>query len=181
METLPGEDEQGPVVIIRNMVLDDLYRGFLDTFAGWKPTGLTIDEACRVFATREHHSGLLYTAVAIVLPDGEVAGTATMLVEPKYLHQGGVCGHVEDVVVREEYRHLGVGAKLVEHLVEVARSSRLYKLTLSCRPELTPFYTRCGFEQTEVTMSRYLCDSSSAGTTEGSPRTSSSKSSGSAD
>jgi glucosamine-phosphate N-acetyltransferase len=42
-----------------------------------------------------------------------VMGTTTLLIEQKFIHNGGKVGHIEDVGVRKEFQGLGIGTKLI--------------------------------------------------------------------
>src|SRR6185437_1862307 len=41
-----------------------------------------------------------------------VVGSATMLIEPKFIHNLGRVAHIEDVVVRNNFRRLQIGSKI---------------------------------------------------------------------
>lgn len=85
-------------------------------------------------------------------PDGEVIGTTTLLVEKKFIHRGGLVGHIEDVAVANGYQGRGVGSSLVEAAVRRAKEIGCYKCILDCRPELVGFYEGLGFSRHEVGM-----------------------------
>jgi ribosomal protein S18 acetylase RimI-like enzyme len=40
---------------------------------------------------------------------GRIVGAGTLLIEPKFIHQCGWTGHIEDIVVHEDARGLGLG------------------------------------------------------------------------
>lgn len=56
--------------------------------------------------------------------------------------------HIEDVVVDFKHRHRGFGQKIIKHLVELAKASACYKITLDAKLELASFYKSCGFHET---------------------------------
>ncbi len=41
--------------------------------------------------------------------DGKIIGAGTLLVEPKFIRECGFTGHIEDIVVHEEARGMGLG------------------------------------------------------------------------
>jgi len=58
-------------------------------------------------------------------------------------------GYMEDVFVDEEYRGKGIGTKLVNELIEIAKRQNCYKLFATSRYERTKvhdLYTKIGFE-----------------------------------
>lgn len=60
--------------------------------------------------------------------------------------RGGHFGHIEDIVVKPTSRNSGIGTAIVKRLVEIAEEKGCYKVVLSCREELVPFYGRVGFK-----------------------------------
>lgn len=137
-----------PPIVIRHMYATDLRRGFLAALASLKPCDLTDDEAIQVFRSRLRQKIRTYVA----LLDDRVVGTATLLIEPKFIHSGGVVGHIEDVAVHQAYQHHGVGALLIRHLLEECRGARCYKVILDCAEDVIPFYEKLGFHRWERAM-----------------------------
>jgi len=88
--------------------------------------------------------------------DGLIVGTATLLIEPKIIHNLSYVGHIEDVVVRESHRQHGIGGKLVKHCVSYASATGAYKLILDCNDENIHFYERFGFKKKENQMALYV-------------------------
>ena len=86
--------------------------------------------------------------------NGKIVGSATLLIEQKFIHNGGHVGHIEDVVVSKEFEGRGIGIKLVTSLLEKADTMNCYKTILDCKDELIPFYERIGFKQ-ESNQMRY--------------------------
>jgi len=84
--------------------------------------------------------------------EGEIVGTATLLVENKLLHYGSRVGHIEDVVVNKHKRLKGVGRELIEKCVEHAKYTQCYKIILDCSDDNVPFYESCGFRVAERCM-----------------------------
>jgi GNAT superfamily N-acetyltransferase len=89
---------------------------------------------------------------------GHVVGAGTVVIEPKFIHEGGLVGHVEDVVVDSALRGKGIGKRLVQQLVLIANESGCYKVILDCAEENVPFYTICGFTRKEIMMVKYFED-----------------------
>jgi glucosamine-phosphate N-acetyltransferase len=133
---------------IRLMDATDLDRGFLDALRALKPIELTPEKAIEIY--RDRLKSRVRTYVAII--DSDIAGTASLFIEPKFIHSGGVVGHIEDVAVRPEFQKHGVGRALVEHLLEVCREFHCYKVILDCAEAVIPFYERLGFHRWERAM-----------------------------
>lgn len=86
----------------------------------------------------------------------EIVGTASIWFELKLIHNLGVKGHIEDVVVKKEFRKYGLGKLLIEQLKEIAMENKCYKVILSCNEENKPFYESCLFTSKEVEMHLYM-------------------------
>ena len=79
--------------------------------------------------------------------DGDkIVGSTTLLIEQKFIHDGGLVGHIEDVVVRKDYEGKGIGMKIVMSLLEVAKERKCYKTILDCKDDVKQFYERIGFK-----------------------------------
>jgi glucosamine-phosphate N-acetyltransferase len=88
-----------------------------------------------------------------VAVDGEeVLGTATLIIERKFIHQGGWAGRVEEVAVRRDRQHQGIGTALMEHVNQRARELGCYKVVLSCSDANVRFYERTGYHVHDVGM-----------------------------
>jgi len=88
--------------------------------------------------------------------DGKIVGTISLLLEQKFLRNGAVAGHLEDVAVRDGYEGQGIWWWLVTHAVSEAKKHNCYKIILDCNEKLLWFYSKYGFEAKEVCMKMYL-------------------------
>ena len=141
-------------MIIRLMDATDLNRGFLQALGALKPVDLTEQQAVDVY--RDRLKSRIRTYVAII--DGRIAGTAAVFIEPKFIHAGGVVGHIEDVAVHPGFQKHGVGKALVLHLLDVCRQFKCYKVILDCAEGVIPFYEKIGFHRWERAMRIDLLD-----------------------
>ena len=126
---------------VRQMFATDLERGFLECLAAFSPLSLTRDQAVEVFQHRLRARISTYVA----LEAGRVIGTASLFIEPKFLHNGGLVGHIEDVAVLPTLQGRGIGGMIVNHLVGVCREHGCYKVILDCAESLIPYYEKQGF------------------------------------
>jgi glucosamine-phosphate N-acetyltransferase len=145
VHTLPAVEETSPAqpedLEVRELTVADLGRGFLEALASLSVVGLTPEEAVPFFHERLAAGIRTYVARA----DNEVLGTASLLVERKFIHSGGLVGHIEDVAVRRDLQRKGLGTALMRHVVEEARRLGCYKVILDCADDRVGFYTRLGF------------------------------------
>jgi glucosamine-phosphate N-acetyltransferase len=131
---------------IREIDEADLDRGFLDALAHLSDLGgLSPKEASAILEkTRRNPTHHILVAVD---DDGQVLGTTTLLVEQKFIHRGGLVGHIEDVAVGPGNEGRGVGSAVVKAAVQLARDNGCYKVILDCKPELVDFYAKVGFHR----------------------------------
>lgn len=82
----------------------------------------------------------------------EIVGMTTLLVEPKFIHDCGSLGHIEDVVTRLGYEGQGIGKELVKTVVKRAKKSDCYRVILNCSDANIKFYEKSGFRKRENEM-----------------------------
>ena len=126
---------------IRLLWPTDFDNGFLATLEALRPVDLTSEEAYAVFLDRGPH---LLTYVAVV--NTRIVGTATLRLERKFIHSGGLAGYLEDVAVHKEHQGEGIGKALVDKVISEAFSRGCYKLNLECSAELCEYYAAFGFK-----------------------------------
>ena len=134
-----------PEIIIREIIEADLNNGFLESLDNLrKATNLEINSAKdilkKIILDKNH-------TIHVAELDGKIIGSTTLLIEQKFIHEGGCVGHIEDVVVRKEFEGQGIGMKLVMSLLDIAKQRKCYKTILNCENNLKPFYERIGFKQ----------------------------------
>ena len=139
-------------VKIRVIVESDIDNGFLESLDSLRKASdldkkIGKDILRKIIANPDH-------VIHVAEIDGRIVGSTTLLVEQKFIHNGGRVGHIEDVVVSKEYEGRGLGIKLVSSLLEKAKVMNCYKTILDCSDELIPFYERIGFKQ-ESNQMRY--------------------------
>ena len=85
--------------------------------------------------------------IHVAVDDNKIIGSTTLFIEQKFIHDGVLVGHIEDVVVRKSYEGQGIGMKLVISLLDVAKQRKCYKTILNCEDSLKPFYEKIGFKK----------------------------------
>lgn len=126
----------------------DLDHGLLETLGHLAEVGLTAEEAREVFRARLRTGARTFVALA----NGRIVGTISLLLEQKFIHNGGLVGHIEDVAVHGAYQKQGVASSLVQYVLTEARKVGCYKVVLGCYESLAPFYERLGFRKHDVGM-----------------------------
>ncbi len=133
---------------IRELSGPEINERFLETLTSLAEVGLTVVEAREIFRSQLRTGVRTYVAVI----DGQIVGTATLLVEQKFIHRGGRIGHIEDVAVNRDFQKQGIGTALLQHTTEEARKFGCYKVILSCFPDRVAFYERLGYRRHDVGM-----------------------------
>ena len=133
-----------PEIIIRKISESDLENGFLESLDNLKHASdleqTTAKNILNKILNDENH------IIHVAEYAGKIVGSTTLLIEQKFIHQGGFVGHIEDVVVKKEFEKLGIGMKLVNSLLQVAEERKCYKTILNCEDSLKSFYERIGFK-----------------------------------
>ena len=130
---------------IREIEEDDLENGFLETLDFLRNTrDLDKNKANEILKKIKQNSNHI---IHVAVDDNKIVGSTTLLVEQKFIHDGGLVGHIEDVVVRKEYEGKGIGIKLVMSMLERAKEKNCYKTILDCKDDVKQFYERIGFKR----------------------------------
>ena len=132
-------------LIIRKIIESDLENGFLESLDNLRQaSNLEYNSAKSILkGILENENHIVHVAEL----DGKIVGSTTLLIEQKFIHEGGFVGHIEDVVVKKEFEGQGIGMKLVLSLLDVANEKKCYKTILNCEDTLIPFYEKIGFKQ----------------------------------
>jgi ribosomal protein S18 acetylase RimI-like enzyme len=98
------------------------------------------------------------TTLLVARHDGQIVGMCTLAT---FYIPTGVRSWVEDVVVDENARGLGIGTALVKAAVHLASDARARSVDLTSRPdrsEANLLYQRLGFNRRETNVYRLLLD-----------------------
>jgi glucosamine-phosphate N-acetyltransferase len=130
-------------IIIKELQKEDLWNGFLTTLDSLRQTSnIEKNTAEKIYDKIEDNPNHI---IVVALIDEKVVGTATLLLEFKFIHNGGIVGHIEDVVVDKNYQGQKIGEKIIRYLLEVAKTKGCYKTILDCVEDVKPFYEKLGF------------------------------------
>ena len=137
-------------LIIREIIESDLENGFLESLDHLRQSSNLEPNSARNILKKilENENHIIHVAEL----NGKIVGSTTLLIEQKFIHGGGIVGHIEDVVVNKEFEGHGIGMKLVLSLLGVAKEKKCYKTILNCEDKLLPFYEKIGFKQKSTEM-----------------------------
>uniref|UniRef100_A0AC35FB97 Glucosamine 6-phosphate N-acetyltransferase n=1 Tax=Panagrolaimus sp. PS1159 TaxID=55785 RepID=A0AC35FB97_9BILA len=136
---------------IRPLGTRDFDNGFLQLLSQLTVVGeVTSKEALDRFNSMASMNPLSYYITVIEdIETQKIVGSATLVIELKFIHGIGCRGRIEDVVVDKEKRGLGLAAILNKTLVQLAKNLEVYKLSLECKDALIPFYEKFGYKKDE--------------------------------
>jgi len=130
--------------IIRELEEKDLTRGFLTTLNALRETSnMNNDKALEIFMKIKLNPEHIIVVAEV---KGKIVGSTTLLIEPKFIHQGGIVGHIEDVAVDKNFQGKKIGEKIIKHVLELAKNHGCYKTILDCSDKVKPFYEKLGFK-----------------------------------
>ncbi len=130
---------------IRNLQKEDIHNGFLDTLDSLSPVSdIAMDRADAIFEDITSNPDHL---IIVAEQQGRIVATITLLIEQKFIHSGGLAGHIEDVAVHKSNQGRGIGAMMVRYALDLSKQRGCYKTILDCSEEVKPFYEGLGFRQ----------------------------------
>lgn len=131
--------------IIRKLRKEDIQNGFLITLDSLsQASNIDKNKAEEIFEKIDSTPD--YT-IAVAELEGKVVGATTLLIEQKFIHNGGLVGHIEDVVVDKNHQGQKIGEKIMKFVLEIANNRGCYKTILDCQDGVKPFYEKLGFKQ----------------------------------
>ena len=131
--------------IIRELKKEDLWNGFLKSLDSLKlASDIDKTKAEEVFEKINSNPDHI---IAVAEIDGKIVGATTLLIESKFIHQGGLVGHIEDVSVDKDFQGKKIGEKIMKYLLEVSKNRGCYKTILNCTDDVKRFYEKLGFKQ----------------------------------
>jgi glucosamine-phosphate N-acetyltransferase len=131
--------------IIRELRKEDLWKGFFTSLDSLRETS-SIDKNKANIIFDKINSNPDHMIVVAEL-DGKIVGATTLLIEQKFIHNGGIVGHIEDVAVDKKFQGQKIGEKIIKYLLEYAKNQGCYKTILDCSDDVKPFYEKIGFKK----------------------------------
>ena len=129
---------------IREIIESDIENGFLESLDNLRNASnldrTTAREILKKITSNPDH------IIHVAEIDGKIIGSTTLLIEQKFIHNGGFVGHIEDVVVKEGFERRQIGVRIVESLLDLAKKRGCYKTILDCKDDVKEFYEKIGFK-----------------------------------
>lgn len=94
--------------------------------------------------------------IYLIKDNNKIIGTGSLLIEKKFIHQLGNVAHIEDLVIKKEYRNKKLGSLLINKLINEAKKYNCYKILLNCSDNNINFYKKFGFINKDNNMALYI-------------------------
>ncbi len=146
--------------VIRQLVAEDLKSGsgFFETLSNLRGNSRvysrwSLSQKKRVWQTAKKQNSYFFVAVSKAKPSyNQIVSTVKLLIEPKFYYQGKPAAHLEDVATRKGFEGQGLSKALIKVAKQKAKAKGCYKMILSCKEKLIPFYSKSGFKKSSVHM-----------------------------
>jgi len=141
-------DNPGEALCLRPLKRSDYENGYMNLLSQLTQVGeVSKDQFLQTFQKMKDTPNTYYITVVEDSNTGEVIGTATLLLEQKFIRDCAKRGRVEDVVVSDLHRGKQLGKLLLSVTTLLAKHLGCYKITLDCRDIMIPFYESLGYEK----------------------------------
>ena len=150
-------------VHIRHINGEDFFKGFLELLRFLSSPRLEREVTHAEFV--EYMKVVCHSKIVLVAEcarSSRIIATISVCIERKFLHNFSTVGHIEDLVIHPDFRHLDLGRALVRLCLGFCfRGVKTegggvplvcYKVILSCEENNAEFYRKCGFHVWETQM-----------------------------
>ena len=94
-------------ITIRELCKDDLQNGFLESLDSLRmASDLKKEQADEIFQKINVNPDHVILVAEV---NGKIVGCLTIIIEQKFIHKGGMSGHIEDVAVNDKSQKIGIG------------------------------------------------------------------------
>ena len=137
---------------VRELVKEDYCKGFMTVINHFtrNKIAVTYDDFSVIFDSLSKEEKIL-----VIETDGQVVATGKILLERKLHNNFSMVGHIEDIVVREDYRNRGYGSIIINKLIELGKTKNCYKIVLNVNEDYKKFYKVLGFKEKGIEMCMY--------------------------
>ena len=99
-----------------------------------------------IYSLKNNHFIYLY------LIENKVVGMITLIIEKKLIHNGKCVGHIEDLVIHDNYRNKGIARELLNYVINKCNENNCYKIILDCAEDYIKFYEKFNFKKSGFQM-----------------------------
>ncbi len=143
-------------LIIRKLQKSDYHIGYIDLITQLSEANKNIITEDKFYTYLDELSTNQNIFVIYDKEQNKIAGTGSIIIETKLIHNFGIVGHIEDIVIDIKYRGYGLGKMIINFLVDFAKEKKCYKTILTCNDSNLEFYKKCGFSKKDNFMANYF-------------------------
>ena len=135
-------------IIIKELDCDDNYEQYLELM--YEFTNYKKDVTIEDFKNYVNQKTKL-RIIILKNKENKIIGAGTIFNIEK-LHNNSI-GQIEDVIITEKYRNIGLGKTIINKLIEIGKTKfKCYKIVLNCLDKNIKFYEKCDFTISGVQM-----------------------------
>ena len=124
------------------------YREYITLINNFRECNISKDEFIKILENIKINGNIYIYKI-----DNKIAGTISLLLEQKFIHNGAIYGYIEDLFVDKTYRNMGIGSKLLDYVIDKVRKIKKCRIIkLNCNQQLIYFYQNKKFEKYGYTM-----------------------------
>lgn len=124
------------------------YREYITLINNFRECNISKDEFIKILENIKINGNIYIYKI-----DNKIAGTISLLLEQKFIHNGAIYGYIEDLFVDETYRNMGIGSKLLDYVIDKVRKiNKCRIIKLNSNQQLIYFYQNKKFEKYGYTM-----------------------------
>jgi len=135
----------------RTLVKSD-YKQFIELMRDFRFCGTISKEEFEEFYDITFHTNIIF----VLESNKKLIASVKLLIDKKIFNNFAIYGSIEDVIVKKEYRGEAVGISIINKVVNYCKENNFYKITLTCKENLIPFYEKNNFEVYDIHMSQLL-------------------------
>ena len=126
-------------MIIREFKKEDINNGFIETLSEYWPITKITEESLNRVLNNDNY-------IFVVEEDDKIVGSIILHLQYKFIHDGGIVGYIDELIMRKKYRNKLMGLKLFKQVIEKAEELGCYKIIGYCYDNTVSLAKRAGFE-----------------------------------
>ena len=137
-------------MLLRKLLLSDYYKGYYKLLKTLNNTSFNKFSASWYrYAENEFHH------IYVLEDKNQIVGTGSILLEPKFIRNGAFSGHIEDIIISDNYNYNELSKIIVDKLKSIGQDHKCYRMLLNCNEPDVEKYKNHLFKRTTETMGYY--------------------------
>ena len=129
-------------MILRKLEINDYYLGLNDLLSQLTNSNkISFD----TFVKQYLKLGNNYN-IYVIEESNKIVAYGCLYIDYKFYRNCANVGHIEDIIVDNEYRGNGYSKLIINKLIEISKENNCYKLVLMCDSSYIDFYKKFGFD-----------------------------------